>query len=48
MGSNKISKFLSHILRHNTESIGVTADPHGWVSIDRVLEGIYYKYSDVF
>lgn len=40
MGSNKISKFLSLILRHNPESIGVTADPHGWVSIDRVLKGI--------
>lgn len=31
------SKFLSYILRHHPESIGITLDSQGWVNIDTLL-----------
>ena len=31
------SKFLSLILRHKPETIGVQLDPNGWVNIDQLL-----------
>lgn len=34
----KISKFLSLILRHKPESIGVSMSPHGWVKIDELIK----------
>ncbi|MCD0244657.1 RNA 2'-phosphotransferase [Xanthomonas melonis] len=34
-----ISKFLSHVLRHAPESIGVTLDRDGWVDIDAIIAG---------
>lgn len=34
----KISKFLSLILRHKPESIGVTMSPHGWVKINELIK----------
>lgn len=33
----KISKFLSYVLRHNPDAIGLTLDPHGWTSVDELL-----------
>lgn len=33
-----ISKFLSLILRHKPETIGVTMDPNGWVDVDELME----------
>lgn len=33
-----ISKFLSLVLRHKPETIGVTLDENGWVSVDTLLE----------
>jgi putative RNA 2'-phosphotransferase len=32
-----ISKFLSYVLRHAPESIGIEFDQHGWVEIDTLL-----------
>ena len=32
-----ISKFLSLILRHKPETIGITLNPEGWVSVDTLL-----------
>lgn len=34
---DKISKFLSYILRHQPEAIGVTLDSDGWVNIDSLI-----------
>ena len=31
------SKFLSLVLRHKPEVIGITLDPQGWVSVDTLL-----------
>lgn len=33
----KLSKFLSYILRHHPESIGLTLDENGWVKVERLL-----------
>ena len=34
------SKFLSLILRHKPETIGITLDEHGWANVDELLEGM--------
>ena len=34
---DKISKFLSYILRHQPEAIGITLDSDGWVNIDNLI-----------
>jgi putative RNA 2'-phosphotransferase len=33
------SKFLSLVLRHEPERIGITLDDAGWVSVDELLDG---------
>lgn len=33
-----ISKFLSYVLRHRPDEIGIVLDGHGWVEIDRLLD----------
>lgn len=35
---NKISKFLSFVLRHKPDAIGLTLDGQGWVDIDELIE----------
>lgn len=34
----KISKFLSLVLRHKPETIGLTLDPAGWASVGELLQ----------
>ena len=34
---NRISKFLSLILRHHPESVGITLDAHGWADVATLL-----------
>lgn len=34
------SKFLSLILRHKPETIGITLDEHGWAEVEALIEGI--------
>ncbi|PVZ40275.1 RNA 2'-phosphotransferase [Pseudomonas sp. CC120222-01a] len=36
--SEEISKFLSYVLRHEPQSIGLTLDAEGWASIDSLLD----------
>ena len=33
-----ISKFLSLVLRHNPDLIGISMDPEGWVSVEELIE----------
>src|SRR4051812_45659588 len=33
-----LSKFLSFVLRHKPDSIGVVLDSQGWVSMDELIE----------
>ena len=34
----KISKYLSFILRHEPESIGLKLDPQRWANVDELVE----------
>ena len=34
------SRFLSLILRHKPEAIGITLDEHGWANVDELLAGV--------
>jgi putative RNA 2'-phosphotransferase len=34
----KISKFLSLVLRHHPDKIGLKLDPAGWISVEELLE----------
>lgn len=34
----KLSKFLSMILRHKPETIGIKLDKHGWANVDELIE----------
>ena len=33
----KISKFLSYVLRHQPEAIGLVLDAHGWADVDELI-----------
>ncbi len=37
------SKFLSLILRHKPEEIGISLDEHGWADVGEIIEGISEK-----
>lgn len=43
MSLTNMSKFISLILRHKPETIGITLDEHGWASVSELLEGISKK-----
>ena len=34
------SKFISLILRHKPETIGISLDEHGWANVDELINGI--------
>ena len=36
----RLSKFVSLILRHRPEVIGITLDEHGWANVDELIAGI--------
>ena len=36
----RLSKFLSLILRHKPETVGISLDEHGWADVGELLEGI--------
>lgn len=40
MNCKKLSKYMSMILRHHPEAIGITLDEHGWADVDELIEGI--------
>ena len=40
MSLKEISKFISLVLRHKPEEIGVTLDEHGWANVDELIAGI--------
>lgn len=35
-----MSRFLSLILRHKPETVGITLDEHGWADVDELINGI--------
>lgn len=40
MGSNKLSIYLSYLLRHNPGDLNLEMDRHGWVEVDPLLDAI--------
>ena len=47
MGSiNHTSKFISLILRHKPETIGIFLDEHGWADVQEMIDGINASGSD--
>ena len=38
------SKFISLILRHKPETIGITLDEHGWANVDELIAGVNRTY----
>ena len=40
MSLKNISKYMSLILRHKPETIGISLDEHGWANVDELIEGI--------
>lgn len=44
MSLTEISKYLSLILRHKPEKIGISLDDHGWANVDELITGINKTY----
>ena len=40
MDIEKLSKFISLILRHKPEEVGITLDEHGWANVEDLINGI--------
>lgn len=40
MGLKETSKFISLILRHKPETIGISLDEHGWADVQELIQGI--------
>lgn len=40
MSDKNTSKFISLILRHKPEFIGISLDEHGWASVDELIAGV--------
>ena len=40
MDLENISKYLSLILRHRPDVIGITLDEHGWANVNKLIQGI--------
>ena len=40
----KTGRYLSMILRHRPEAIGITLDEHGWADVKELIEGINKTY----
>ena len=40
MNERSTSKYISLILRHKPETIGITLDEHGWADVKELIEGV--------
>lgn len=40
----KIGRYITYILRHHPESIGIELDEHGWARVDELIQGVSKKY----
>ena len=40
MAKKNISVYISFLLRHKPETIGLKMDTHGWVSVEALVAGI--------
>ncbi len=44
MSLTETSRFISLILRHKPETIGITLDEHGWANVDELIAGVNTRY----
>lgn len=44
MDYTAVSKYISLILRHKPEVIGITLDEHGWADVDELVHGLKETY----
>lgn len=44
MDLNKVSKYMSYILRHKPEDAGITLDEHGWANSSELVKAIKKKF----
>ena len=44
MNLTKVSRYVSLILRHKPETIGISLDEHGWANVDELIKGISKEY----
>ena len=44
MDHTKTSRYISLILRHKPETIGIVLDEHGWANVDELINGVGEKY----
>lgn len=44
MNLTKISKYISLILRHKPETIGISLDKHGWANVQDLIKGVNKTY----
>ena len=44
MSKKNISKYISLILCHKPEEIGISLDEHGWTNVQELIKGIRTKY----
>ena len=47
MTEKDTSKFISLILRHKPEAIGITLDEHGWANVEELLVGMNRAGTDI-
>lgn len=40
MNLTKVSKYISLILRHKPETIGISLDEHGWANVKDLIDGV--------
>lgn len=46
MNDLRTGKFLSLILRHKPDAIGIELDENGWANVGDVLEGMDINFTD--
>lgn len=46
MNLTQTSKFISLILRHKPETIGISLDEHGWAKVDELIAGVERHFSN--
>jgi putative RNA 2'-phosphotransferase len=46
MNLTKVGKFLSLVLRHKPEEIGIELDRYGWADTKKLVDGMCKKYPD--
>lgn len=44
MNNTEVGKFISLILRHKPETIGIILDKHGWADVDELVRGVSKKF----